>query len=328
MVHGATDIIRADHRKVDQLYQRYLSLNGQAPETRGVAEQICHELEVHAALEEGIFYPAVQAKLGEDGKDQVIEALKEHNEMKRLIGQLRQGGLDARAWDETVHALMQGVHHHVREEEREMLPQAEQRLGSGELGHLGAQMQQKKQALQQLVSSESTPGQGTLAQRITPADHETNGASPIEESIEVNVPVHTAYNQWTQFEEFPRFMEGVEQVRQLDNTHLHWRAKVGGKEKEWEAVITEQIPDQRIAWTNTTGARNAGVVMFHRLADNKTRLMLQLAYDSEGVVENVGDAIGVVSSRVRGDLRRFKEFIEARGTESGAWRGTVEQPYK
>ena len=152
--------------------------------------------------------------------------------------------------------------------------------------------------------------------------------STIEQSLDVNVPVHTAYNQWTQFEEFPQFMEGVEEIRQLDDKRLHWRANVGGKEKEWDAVITEQIPDQRIAWKNTTGAKNAGVVTFHRINDKTTRVMLQLEYDPEGIIENVGDAIGVVSSRVRGDLERFQEFIEERGSETGAWRGKVEQPKK
>jgi len=152
--------------------------------------------------------------------------------------------------------------------------------------------------------------------------------SNIEQSIDVNVPVHTIYNQWTQFEEFPRFMEGVEEIRQLDDKRLHWRTNVGGKEKEWDAVITEQIPDQRIAWKNTTGTKNAGVVTFHHISDKTTRVMLQLEYDPEGIIENVGDAIGIVSSRVRGDLKRFKEFIEARGSETGAWRGKVEQPKK
>jgi len=150
--------------------------------------------------------------------------------------------------------------------------------------------------------------------------------SNIEKSIDVHVPVHTAYNQWTQFETFPRFMEGVEEVRQLDDKRLHWRANVGGKAKEWDAVITEQVPDQRIAWRNTTGAANAGVVTFHRLNDNTTRVMLQLEYEPEGIVENVGDVIGVVSSRVKGDLERFKRFIEERGSETGAWRGKIEQP--
>jgi uncharacterized membrane protein len=147
----------------------------------------------------------------------------------------------------------------------------------------------------------------------------------IEKSIDVNVPVDTAYNQWTQFEEFPRFMEGVEEVRQLDDKRLHWRANIGGKPKEWDAEITEQRPDERIAWRSRGGAHNAGVVTFHRLSDNTTRVMLQLEYDPEGVVENVGDAVGVVSARVKGDLERFREFIEARGTETGAWRGDIDR---
>lgn len=147
----------------------------------------------------------------------------------------------------------------------------------------------------------------------------------IERSIDVNVPVRTAYNQWTQFEEFPKFMEGVEEVKQLDNKKLHWRANIAGKEEEWDAVITEQEPDMRVAWTNTTGAKNAGVVTFHHLDDNKTRVMLQLDYEPEGVIENVGSALGFVERRVKGDLERFKEFIESRGSETGAWRGEVEQ---
>jgi uncharacterized membrane protein len=150
--------------------------------------------------------------------------------------------------------------------------------------------------------------------------------STIEQSIDVNVPVHTAYNQWTQFEEFPRFMEGVEEVRQLEDRRLHWRANIGGRVEEWDAVITEQHPDERIAWKNTTGAPNAGVVTFHRLADTKTRIMLQMEYDPQGVVENLGDLLGVVSRRVANDLERFKDFIEARGHETGAWRGEVERP--
>jgi uncharacterized membrane protein len=147
----------------------------------------------------------------------------------------------------------------------------------------------------------------------------------IEKSIDVDVPVRTAYNQWTQFEEFPRFMEGVEAVRQLDDKRLHWTATVGGKTKQWDAEITEQRPDERIAWRSRSGANNAGVVTFHRLSDSTTRVMLQLEYDPEGVVENVGDAVGVVSARVKGDLERFKEFIESRGRETGAWRGEIDR---
>ena len=150
--------------------------------------------------------------------------------------------------------------------------------------------------------------------------------STVEKSIEVNVPVNTAYNQWTQFEEFPRFMEeGITEVKQLDDTHLFWRAKIAGKEKEWDAEIAEQIPDHRIAWRSTSGALNAGVVTFHKIADNTTRIMLQMDYEPEGVTENVGDVAGVFSRRVSGDLERFKQFIESRGQETGAWRGNVPQ---
>jgi uncharacterized membrane protein len=150
----------------------------------------------------------------------------------------------------------------------------------------------------------------------------------IEKHIDVDVPVRTAYNQWTQFEEFPRFMEGVLEVRQLDDRRLHWRAKIGGQEKTWDAEITEQVPDDRIAWRARSGAPNAGVVTFHRLGDSRTRIMLQLEYEPEGVVETVGDAVGVVTARVEGDLRRFKDFIEAHGRETGGWRGEIPQERK
>ena len=147
----------------------------------------------------------------------------------------------------------------------------------------------------------------------------------IEKSIDVNVPVRTAYNQWTQFESFPQFMEGVKEIRQLDDKRLHWCAQIAGKEEEWDAEITEQTPDQRVAWRNVTGAKNAGVVTFHYLDENKCRVMLQLDYEPEGLVENVGSALGFVGRRVEGDLERFKAFIEAKGHETGAWRGTVER---
>jgi uncharacterized membrane protein len=149
--------------------------------------------------------------------------------------------------------------------------------------------------------------------------------STIEKSIEVNVPVRTTYNQWTQFEEWPSFMEGIKEVRQLDDKHQHWRAEIGGIDKEWDAEIAEQIPDQRIAWHSTSGTPNGGVVTFHRISDDTTRVMLQMDYEPHGIVENVGDMLGVLSRRVEGDLERFKDFIEARGKETGAWRGSIPQ---
>ena len=147
----------------------------------------------------------------------------------------------------------------------------------------------------------------------------------IEESVEVEVPVRTAYNQWTQFEEFPRFMEGVEEVRQINDTQLHWVAEIAGQRREWDAEITEQTPDQRISWCSTEGATNSGVVTFHRLGDNRSKVMLQLEFEPEGVVETAGDKLGLVKTRTKSDLKRFKEFIESQGRESGAWRGEIDQ---
>jgi uncharacterized membrane protein len=149
--------------------------------------------------------------------------------------------------------------------------------------------------------------------------------SEILEAVDVEVPVRTAYDQWTQFETFPKFMDGVKSVRQLDDTTLEWVASVAGKEKTWKAKITEQEPDQRIAWTATEGAHNAGVVTFHRLAEGKSRVTLQLDVDPDGPIENVGDALGLVKGRVKGDMERFKKFVEARGSATGAWRGEVDQ---
>jgi len=149
--------------------------------------------------------------------------------------------------------------------------------------------------------------------------------STVEHGVEVDVPVRTAYDQWTQFEEFPRFMEGVESVQQLDDTHLHWVADIGGVRREWDAEITEQTPDQRIAWQATSGAENAGVVTFHKLGDGRCKVMLQLDFDPEGFVEQAGDKLGFVRRRAEQDLDRFKAFIEDRGAETGAWRGEVRQ---
>jgi len=149
--------------------------------------------------------------------------------------------------------------------------------------------------------------------------------SSIEQSIAVDVPVRAAYDQWTQFETFPSFMEGVEAVQQRDDTHLHWVANIAGVRREWDAEITEQRPDERIAWHALDGTENAGVVTFHRLDENRTKVMLQLDVEPEGIVEQAGDKLGFVRRQVSGDLERFKEFIEGRQHETGAWRGTVDR---
>ena len=148
----------------------------------------------------------------------------------------------------------------------------------------------------------------------------------VEKSVEIDLPVRPVYNQWTQFEEFPKFMEGVEEVNQLDDRRLHWRASVGGREQEWDAEIREQVPDQKVIWVNTTGKENAGVVRFEPVGPDRTRVYLEMSYDPEGFIENVGDKLGMMGRRVQGDLDRFKDFMEARGTETGAWRGELDNP--
>jgi uncharacterized membrane protein len=145
----------------------------------------------------------------------------------------------------------------------------------------------------------------------------------IEKTFEVDCPVGTAYNQWTQFEEFPRFMEGVDEVRQLDDTHLHWKAKIAGKAKEWDSEIVEQVPDEVIAWRSTSGAPNAGTVRFEPLASERTRIKLTMEYEPKGFLENTGDALGIVSHKVEDAVERFKDLLEKRRSETGAWRGEV-----
>jgi uncharacterized membrane protein len=144
-----------------------------------------------------------------------------------------------------------------------------------------------------------------------------------EQSIEVEVPVTTAYNQWTQFEEFPKFMEGVKEVRQVTDTMTHWKVEIAGIEREFDAEITEQHPDERVAWRSTDGSHHAGVVTFHKLSPERSKVMLQMDVDPQGFAEKAGEVTGIVSGRMKGDLKRFKKHIESRGAESGAWRGDV-----
>lgn len=151
--------------------------------------------------------------------------------------------------------------------------------------------------------------------------------SGVTEHVDVAVPIRTAYNQWTQFEEFPHFMEGVTEVRQLSDTTTHWTTEIAGVKREFDAQITEQLPDERVAWKSTDGVHHAGVITFHRLDDNHTRVTAQMEFEPHGVVEQAGHKLGVVDRRVRGDLQRFKSYIESRGgAETGAWRGEVHRP--
>jgi uncharacterized membrane protein len=145
----------------------------------------------------------------------------------------------------------------------------------------------------------------------------------VKESIEVNVPVSTAYNQWTQFEEFPRFMENVESVTQLDDTHLRWVAEIGGKREEWKAEITHQEPDKVVAWRALEGRENAGRVEFEPLGPDRTRIDVTMTWEPEGILEAAADKVGVSDRAVKVDLERFKDLVESRGVETGAWRGEV-----
>ena len=148
----------------------------------------------------------------------------------------------------------------------------------------------------------------------------------ITEAVEVAVPLRIAYNQWTQFESFPHFMEGVGAVEQRDDPHTHWKVKVGGQTREFDATIVEQHPDERVAWRSDSGPEHAGVITFHRLDDSTTRVTAQMSVDPDGFVEKVADRAGVLDRRVKNDMKRFKEFIESRGAETGAWRGDVANP--
>ncbi len=148
--------------------------------------------------------------------------------------------------------------------------------------------------------------------------------STVEQHVDVAVPVTTAYNQWTLFESFPEFMDGVERITQLTPTTTHWVTKIAGVTKEFDAEITEQHPDERVAWRATNGVKQAGVVTFHRLDESTTRVMLQLETEPEGIVEKAGDWLGILSHRTKGDLERFKTFIEAKGVQPEGWRGDVQ----
>jgi uncharacterized membrane protein len=150
--------------------------------------------------------------------------------------------------------------------------------------------------------------------------------STVVESVDVAVPVRTAYNQWTQFEEFPRFMDGVEEIRQVTDDLTHWTVEVAGVRREFDAKITEQHPDERVSWASLDGPKHAGVVTFHRLDETNTRVTVQMDIEPEGFTETVGDKAGFIDRKVKGDVKRFKEFIESRGVESGGWRGDINRP--
>ncbi|MEV5357954.1 SRPBCC family protein [Streptomyces sp. NPDC093516] len=148
--------------------------------------------------------------------------------------------------------------------------------------------------------------------------------STVKETVEVDVPLHTAYNQWTQFEEFPNFMEGVEEVRQVDDRHNHWTTKIGGVRREFDTEIVDQLPDERVTWRTTSGDTNQkGSVRFERVDDTHTRVELVMEIEPSGMAEKAADMMGTIDRRVKGDMKRFKQYIEERGAADGAWRGRI-----
>jgi len=145
----------------------------------------------------------------------------------------------------------------------------------------------------------------------------------IIETVDVDVPVTTAYDQWTQFETFPQFLSYVKEITQQDATHNHWTVNIGGVQREFDTVVTEQLPDERVAWTTVEGKDHAGVVTFHKLGPSKSRVTVQLDWEAESLVEKVGAALNIDDHAIKKDLKQFKEFIESRPSETGAWRGDV-----
>ena len=192
----------------------------------------------------------------------------------------------------------------------------------GELGKRGERARARRRRRQRLIVGGVGLGGIALAAAVTSALRRSAAA---EQSIEVGVPVTTAYNQWTQFEEFPAFMESVDRVEQLDDTHLHWVTSFGGRRHEFDAEITEQRPNERVEWKTTAGKQHAGVVSFDRVDGGRTRIAVRMTWEPEDLYERLGGALGVDRRRVKGDLQRFKQLIESRGVESGAWRGEVEE---
>jgi hypothetical protein len=162
-----------------------------------------------------------------------------------------------------------------------------------------------------------------LKRKLGPGGRRPGELSYVQDSIDIDMPISTVYNQWTQFEEFPNFMRDVVEVRQIDDTHLYWRAVIAGRPLEWDAEITTQIPDRRISWRSTSGPTSSGAVMFDRVTDNRTRVTLRMSYRASGIAEKVGDALGAVRMELVTNLHRFAEFIQSRQHETGAWRGTV-----
>jgi len=292
----ATGMLREDHRKVEDLYRRFNATQDFGARV-GLADDICKELEIHARLEESLLYPDLTRESAQGGM--VRHFGEEHGAVKRLISQVRLGHAGEPASfaedDALVARIMASIEHHVQEEEGTAFPKLE--ANPDHNAALGADLATLKMKL-----------------KMCP---------PVFQAIDLDVPVRTAYNQWTQFETFPRFLDNVKEVRQLDDTHVQWRVEIAGREFRWTAEIYEQIPDERIAWSSVDGAINAGSACFRPLSESSCRILLEMAYEPQGLVEDLGAMLGAVSRNLASQLKAFKQYLETTCREDGAWRGQV-----
>ncbi len=293
----ATRLLWDDHNKVRELYRALCDTPGSTEKAR-LAGELLEELEIHSLLEERIAYPGM-AELGADTA-MVRRFGQDHGEVRRLISAYRiaqdEEGVLPPDGQALLGRLMSAVQRHIAEEEEQAFPMLDANITRNET--MGAELVRLRLKLKTFP--------------------------PVVRRIDLGVPVRAAYDQWTQFEAFPRFLENVKEVRQLDDTRVWWLAEVGGREIHWTAEIYEQVPDRRIAWTSVDGALNAGAVSFRPLSPQSTRMLVEIAYEPQGLLEDLGALVGLVSRRIGSGLEDFRTYIETHMKETGGWRGTVE----
>ncbi len=278
---NALKMLKHDHDKVKKEFDTAIATDDAKKKWKHF-DSIASDLEIHAALEEEIFYPAVEAATGMNTL--VRDSLEDHRQVKRMVSDLRLIDPSEIEFHQLLVSLRDSVVSHVAEEENVMFPAAEKALGS-KLDDIGSTMARRKTQLKL--------------------------AGPVAKQVDVDVPTHTAYEQWTDFENFPKFMQGVEEVYRKDG-QIHWRAKVGGKVEEWDARIDEEDPDSRIAWHSISGPPQSGRVTFRPLTPSKTRVLVEMIFKPQGAAETIGAAMGLHSKRIESDLKRFKEVTESR----------------
>jgi hypothetical protein len=279
---GASRLIQDDHRRIQELYQAFLGAQVTGDGT-DVAEEICKELEIHTWVEERLVYPAL-ARAGGD-PDLPRRLVREHLEARRLISRWRlareKDGSHGAAAPFT--GVMTAVQAHMAGEEQDALPLLARDPAADE--DLGAAL-----------------GRLRVKLKMFP---------PIQRRADLAVPAARAYRHWTRFEAFPQFLDSIREVRRLDEHRVQWRAEVGGRDLRWTAEIHEQVPDQRIAWRSLEGAEHAGSVSFRPLGPDTCRMLVEVVYEPQGLVEDLGALLGLVSQRIATELEHFRTYVEA-----------------